>query len=94
MTSAISATMPTPAPIPALAAVESPDGEDAVSFAFGFEFAVGVVFAGVVAEEARDPEVMLEAVLVVKTPATVPNNYANISMRMLSDWISATYANT
>jgi hypothetical protein len=72
MTSAISATMPTPAPIPALAAVESPDGEDAV----------------------RDPEVMLEAVLVVKTPATVPNNYANISMLMSSDWISATYANT
>jgi hypothetical protein len=78
MTSATSATIPTPAPIPALAAVESPDGEDAVPFAFGFEFAVGVVFADVVAEEAGDPEVMLEAVLVVKTPATVPNNCTDV----------------
>jgi hypothetical protein len=78
MTNAMSATIPTPAPIPALAAVESPDGEDAVSFVFGVEFAVGVVFADVVAEEAGDPEVMLEAVLVVKTPATVPNNCTDV----------------
>jgi hypothetical protein len=76
MTSVIRIRIPIPAPIPALAAAESPEEEDVVSFTRGFALAEAVEAA---VEEASEPE----EVLVVKTPATVPNSYTGISMGML-----------
>jgi hypothetical protein len=85
MTSAMSAIIPTPAPIPALAAVDSPSEEDV--FAVGFALADTM---DAVAEEAGDLDRVLEA----KLPATVPNNFKDVTTQMFSDQISATYANT
>jgi hypothetical protein len=76
ITSVMRIRIPIPAPIPALAAAESPEEEDVVSFTRGFALAEAVKAA---AEEASEPE----EVLVVKTPATVPNSYTDVSMGML-----------
>jgi hypothetical protein len=74
----------TAAPMPALAAVESPDGEDVLVLLFtvGLTFVVGVVFVDAVdamAEVASE----LDGVLDVAVPTTVPNNYMDVILRLL-----------
>jgi hypothetical protein len=66
----MSAAPPTPAPIPALAAVESPDEEGALLSAFAPVEDVGVA----VAEEL--PETVLAVAIVA------PTNYSNVSMHV------------
>jgi hypothetical protein len=69
--------------MPALAAVESPDEDDVLSFPVGATFAVGFAFVDAVdavADEASDPEAVLE----LKTPTAVPNNCMAVTPRILS----------
>jgi hypothetical protein len=66
----MSAAPPTPAPIPALAAVENPDEEGALSALAPVED-VGVA----VAAELRDPETGVSVAIVA------PTNCSNVSMR-------------
>jgi hypothetical protein len=82
----MSAMMPTAAPIPALAAVESPDEEDVLLLTFGLAFVVGFVFAEAVdamVEEAGEAESVFD----VAVPTTVPNNYMDVILQILpSSW--------
>jgi hypothetical protein len=72
MISAMSAIPPTPAPIPALAPVESPDGD---MFVLGFVLGSAEVVVGVdVGTDVRDIGVVAEAVLLLAGVDDTPSN--------------------